>query len=262
MLKQYIFFIFEKVLNFFFKKKEELPPTYTFTMGRRTRPLVRRRPKIVKKQKEEDPFEKDKKNLLKCMEEFYYVYGTFVNNYAGSSERVAFTWNDEIWQPMRQIKNFINTCELPISPSYSSFSTPSSSYSPVPLPSPKPVRRARRPYRPFQDLPATSEEDKCKICMTNKKVIGFFPCAHVGTCNSCCKNIYKKYFKISNKDNKPYLLDNIPEPPKIKIHDDCDNEEDFINNIILELSQPRFHQSKKCVFCKEKIKSFKIIYSI
>jgi hypothetical protein len=259
MLKQYIFFIFEKVLNFFFKKKEEPPPTYTFTMGRRTRPLVRRRPKIVK---EEDPFEKDKKNLLKCMEEFYYVYGTFVNTYAGSSERVAFAWNYRIWQPMRQIKNFISTCELlqlpdsPPSPSYSSVSAF------TPPPSPKPVRRARRPYRPFQDLPATSEEDKCKICMINKKVIGFFPCAHVGTCNSCCKSIYKKYFKISNIDNKPYLLDTLPEPPKINMHDECDNEEDFINNIILELSQPRFHCSKKCVFCKEKIKSFKIIYSI
>ena len=66
MLKHYIFFIFDKVLKFFFKKEEEPPPTYTFTMGRRTRPLVRRRPKFLKNQKEEeeDPFEKDKKNLL------------------------------------------------------------------------------------------------------------------------------------------------------------------------------------------------------
>ena len=252
MLKQYIFEKVSIFLNYFFKKKYQ--PTYTFTMGRRKRHVVRRRPKIVKKQ-EEDSFEKDKKKLLKHMEEFYDVYGTFVNTYAGSSERVAFAWNDEIWKPMSRIKNFVKTCELfqfPISPSYSS----------VPPRSSKPIRRARRPYRPFQDLPATSEEDKCNICMTNKKIIGFFPCGHVGICNSCCKNIYKNYFKISNKDNKPYLLDTLPEPPIINIYDEYENEEDFIHNIIHELCQPRFHISKKCVFCKEKIKSFKIIYSI
>jgi hypothetical protein len=270
MLFQYIFFIFKNVLNFLFtKEKESPPPIYTFTTGRRIRPSsVQRRHKILKKQQkeeeEEDPFEKDKKNLLKHMEEFYYVYGTFVNTYAGSAVKVAFAWNDEIWEPMRQIKSFINTCELlqfyiSPSPSPSPFSSPS----PSPSPSPEPLRRARRPYRPFQDLPATSEEDKCKICMINKKVIGFFPCAHVGTCNLCCKYIYNVYFKISNKDNKPCLSLTLPEPPKLNIHDDdSEDEEEFINNTILELSQPRFHHSKKCVFCKEKIENFKIIYSI
>jgi hypothetical protein len=262
MIKHYFFFIFKKVLNFckhIFIDKEEQPPKYIFTLGRRRTPppsLTRRR-KI--KVKEENKFEKDKENVLKCMEEFYYVYGTFVNTYGGSMEDIAFAWNYEIWQPIQDIKEYIDTCEPepPPSPTLSVLSDLSDLSE-----SPSPVRRARRPYRPFQDLPSTSEEDKCKICMTNKKVICFFPCAHIGTCNSCCKNIYKKYFKISNTDNKPYLLDVIPEPPNLNIYDGYENEEDFIHTMIFELSQPRFHRSKKCVFCKEKIKSFKIIYSI
>ena len=257
----FYFFIFKKLFinikKFYIRLyqlylNEEVYSKMTFSLGKPRDPTkyVRRR-KIIEKKSN---FEKDKENLLKNMEKFYYTYGTFVNTYGGSLKNISLAWNYEIWTPMRNVNNYIDKVQLvehfPLSsPSLSSVSSFES------LSTLDSYPRALRHYRPFHDSPSTTNVDNCKICMTNKKMIGFFPCGHIGICNSCCKNIYKKFFKISNKDNKAYLMDTLPLPLTT-------NTYETIEDVIYELTQPRFHHSKKCVFCKEKIESFKIMYSV
>ena len=81
-------------------------------------------------------------------------------------------------------------------------------------------------------------------------------------CNSCCAETYKKKFMTSLNVKKPYLSDTLPEPPTLFNISENQTEDEYINEIIRELTQPHYHRSKKCIFCKEKIEEFKLIYSI
>lgn len=243
-------------------KMEYFAKTYTFHPGKRIRKPILKRPKhrkVVAVQND-DPFEIDKNKLLEETEKYYIHLGKFINEYSG--ENVHWDWNDFIWTPHRELKQHIQRIELsklpilpppPLSP-VSEFSSPSET-------SKKPIRRALRRFKQYPDVVAENDEERCKICMVNKKCIIFLPCAHVGMCNSCCAETYKKRFMTSLWVKKPYLSDCMPLPPKRNILD-AEDEDEFIHNVIQELTAPRYHHSKKCVFCKEKIKQFKIFYSV
>ena len=265
----FYFFVLKRffiILQTYYRKlyeiyiNEEVYSKLKFTIGKRQTHKNKKNKKNKKMSTLGDTYKSDKEFMLKRIDNFFYEYGTFVNKHGGPMDAVAIAWNNEIWKPMRKMKTYLDMCEPletaitpPPSPDFSSV------FSDTPPESPRAVRRAIRPYREFKDVKATSEEDKCKICMVNKKVIGFFPCSHVGICNGCCKNIYKKFFKISNTDNKPRIVETVPLPPTFKQYED---DEEFINGVISELTQPNFHMTRECVFCKEKINIFKIIYSI
>jgi len=88
--------------------------------------------------------------------------------------------------------------------------------------------------------------------MTNKKVVGFFPCGHVGICNSCCAKTYKYRF-VCGRNCRPYLLQTLPLPARVFTLSEFQTEEEYMNEIIRELTQPRYHRSMRCVFCKDKI---------
>lgn len=194
--------------------------------------------------------------LLAELDAFLSSLGGFINRQT-SRDMTANThaWNRMIWQHRREIVNFIDVYSRPIP--ISVFPEPE----PEPEVRPPQVRRARRPIRPFADSLAHTPEERCKICMVNKKTVGFFPCGHVGMCNECCKNTYGHYFGMSNKTKRPVLLPTHPSPPSPREFN-FENEEEFIEEIINELTRPRFRHSQRCVFCKDRIESFNMIYSI
>lgn len=272
-MKEFLFFIYEKYfqitkdfiqekingLNNFYKGlySEYLTSRYTFHPGRRIiTPKRRRRRVLVRAAPAPDPFDTDKKNLLEETEKFYIILGTFINKYSG--DNVHWDWNDYIWQPHREIKSLVDHVSLqrlPILPP-----PPPVPSSPTVSETPTPVRRARRRFKQYPDTPASCDEERCKVCMTNKKIICFMPCGHIGMCNSCCATLYKKRFMTSLDLPKPYICDTLPLPPKINLN--YENEESFIDSIIDELTQPRYHHSKNCIFCKEKIKKMQLIFSV
>jgi hypothetical protein len=43
----------------------------------------------------------------------------------------------------------------------------------------------------FKDTEAENEEDECRICFMNKKVISFQPCGHIASCNECANRCKK-----------------------------------------------------------------------
>lgn len=218
--------------------------------------------KVKKVKKVLSQYEIDKRNLLKYSELYYGVLGHFINSHP-DPKRYHYDWNYLIWQPKRNLKAMMDYIDLlktplPLPP------PPVLPPLPPPLPvvvKPKPVRKALRRFKQFPDVPAESVEDRCKVCMINKKIVGFFPCGHVGMCNSCCAKTYKKKFMTSLRLPKPYLQDCLPLSPT-DVSFDYNNEEEFIEGIINELTRPHFHHSKKCIFCKERIESFNLIYSI
>ena len=241
------------ILNSFYKKK------YIFHPGRRTK---RRRRRVLVQAPAPDPFDTDKKNLLEETEKFYIILGTFINKYSG--DNVHWDWNDYIWQPHREIKNLVDGItlqRLPILPSRPTFSVPASpSFSDVSDFFEKPKRKARRRFKQYPDTPASCDEERCKVCMINKKIICFMPCGHIGMCNSCCTEIYKKRFMTSLDVPKPYICDIIPQPPTDNLN--YENEDTFIDSIIEELTQPEYHNTKKCIFCKETIQKIQLIFSV
>ena len=233
---------------------------YTFHPGKRTSKSIIKRPKhrkVVVVQND-DPFEIDKNKLLKETEKYYIQLGRFINEYSG--ENVHWDWNDFIWTPHRELKQHIQRIELSKLPTLPPQYPVSEFYSPIKTPK-KPIRRALRRFKQYPDVVAENDEERCKICMINKKCIIFLPCAHVGMCNSCCAETYKKRFMKSLWVKKPYLSDCLPLHPMRNILD-AEDEDEFIHNVIQELTAPIYHYSKKCVFCKEKIKDFKIFYSV
>jgi hypothetical protein len=274
-MTNFLFFIIEKYFtiiknfleikinvlkSFYFNlKMEYIAKTYKFHPGRRTYKAIIKRPKrrkaiVIQK----DPFENNRMKLLEESEKYYIQLGKFINEY--SNENVHLDWNDFIWTPYRELKHYIQGIEnsrsptLPPTPSVSEFSSP-------PETPKNPIHRALRAFKQYPDVAAENDEERCKICMINKKCIIFLPCAHVGICNSCCAEIYKQRFMTSIYVKKPYLSDRLPLPPKRNILD-AEDEDEFIHNIIQELTAPMYHYSKKCVFCKEKIILFKIFYSV
>ena len=272
-MKDFLFFVFDKYAtssknflelqleNFksFYKKlySEYISKKYTFHPGRWVS-KPKRKPKY-----NYDPFDKDKGNLLKETEKFYIVLGSFINKYSGRN--VHLDWNEFIWQPHREIKSFIDYIQLqrlprlpppipppliiPPSPTCSDFSD-----------SDLPIRRAKRNTKQYPDTLASCDEERCKVCMTNRKIICFMPCGHIGMCNACCAQIYKKRFSTSIYVSKPYICDTLPLPPKNNLN--YENEDSFIYSIIEELTQPRYHHSKNCIFCKEKIQKMQLIFSV
>jgi hypothetical protein len=236
-------------------KMEYFAKTYIFNIGKGTFKRPKHRKAVIV---QNDPFEMDKNKLLEETVKYYIQLGKFINEY--SNENVHWHWNDFIWAPRRELKRHIRRIELsklPIFPPPS----PVSEFSSPPETPKKPIRRALHRFKKYPDVAAENDEERCKICMVNKKCIIFLPCAHVGMCNSCCAETYKKRFMTSLWVKKPYLSDCMPLPPKRGILD-AEDEDEFIHNLIQELTEPRYHHSKKCVFCKEKIKDFKIFYSV
>lgn len=214
-----------------------------------------------------DTFQDDKRVLMAKLDVFLDEFGKFINTHSENDmERIAFDWNRMIWQPRRQIVDFVANRELwtipvPVSPKYV-FPRPFIEPPPSPESPPPVLRRARRPFKPYNDTAAQTTDERCKICMINKKVVGFFPCGHVGICNECCRITYNRHFRISNKTKRPILVGHsqpaAPEPPAFNF----ENEEEFIEQVINELTRPRFHCTQKCVFCKDRIDNFQIVYSI
>ena len=219
------------------------------------------RKSFFEKPPKKDKYEIDKENLEKYSKLYYGVLGHYINEYARRST-IHLDWNYLIWQPQRHIKELIDGVEfrrLPI-PEYIPFVDSPPPTPPAPV-TPKPVRRALRRFKQFPDTPATAPEDRCKVCLVNKKIVGFFPCGHVGMCNACCATTYKKKFMTSLRVKKPYLSECLPLPSEEQ-NTSYENEEQLLDGIIRELSQPRFHRTMQCIFCKEKIKEFNLIYSI
>jgi len=246
--------------SFYFNlKMEYFSKTYTFHMGKKTYKGIKKGPnyrKIITVKT--DHFEDDKNILLGETEKYYIQLGKFINKYSG--ENSCWDWNDFIWTPHRDLKEYIEVIGLSRLPVLSPQSPVSDLSSPPETPR-KSFRRALRPFKQYADMFAENDEERCKICMINKKCIIFLPCGHVGMCNSCCAETYKKKFMTSLYTKKPYLSNCLPLPHMVNILD-IEDEDEFIHNVIQELTAPTYQYSKKCVFCKEKINQFKIFYSV
>lgn len=276
-MKDFLFFIYKKyfhftkqfiqekinVLNIFYKGLyfDYLTSRYKFHPGRRVikprQGYRRRRRQVIT----HDIFDVDKQKLLEETEKFYIILGSFINKY--SSDKVHWHWNDYIWQPHREIKGLVENLEMqrlpvlppppitvPPSPTFSDFSE---TYT---LP-----RRARRTFKPYPDTLASGDDERCKVCMTNKKIICFLPCGHIGMCNTCCAEIYKKRFIISlSSAKRPYICDTVPLPPENNLN--YDDDESFMESIIDELTQPKYNKTRHCIFCKEKVLNFRLVFSV
>jgi hypothetical protein len=47
----------------------------------------------------------------------------------------------------------------------------------------------QRPILPVIDIPASTPEEACAICLVNKKVVAFVPCGHATWCGSCASKV-------------------------------------------------------------------------
>jgi hypothetical protein len=270
-MKTFFRFVFERYFSFlknFFKNiydtlySEYVKETYVFRKGKGPYKRSGRSKKITKAIRK-TKFELDKEKLLNESVKYFIHIGEFINKY--SNENNLWHWNMFIWQPRRLLNNYLDLVE-PDDESDFEFEFPITpdTTSPVITPrSPIPLRRARRPIREYSDTLATNDEERCKICMVNKKCIIFLPCGHVGICNSCCAETYSCRFVRSENVSGPYLSDCLPihRPLDINILT-AETDEEYIEGVIQELCSPSYNRTKKCIFCKNKVEEFKIMFSV
>jgi hypothetical protein len=273
-MKTFFIFVVEKYFTFvkkFLKSfymrlySDYVKETYVFRKGKgpyRKSGHSKKITKVVRKTE----FELDKEKLLNESVKYFIHLGEFINKYSG--ENVPGHWNMFIWQPRRMLNRYIDLVEpdqddFDFDSEFESPDTPETT-SPVITPrSPIPLRRARRPFQEYPDTLATNDDERCKICMVNKKCIIFIPCGHVGVCNSCCSEIYSCRFIRSDYVRGPYLSDRIPvcRPLDISILS-AETDEEYIEGVIQELCSPSYNRTKQCIFCKHKIDTFKIMFSV
>ena len=253
-----MYFIIARVVRRLYNKFFARPPV--FTLGKRpaVMPVVKRHRRRRRPKKNHTSTDRVKNTA----DEYFYALGEHINSTCRDSPHVcSVSWYWFVWTPRRKLHEFLDLMNAPPDPLTFEFAEPEPEPEPelTPEPTVKKIRRAKRPFGMLPDSPADTVSDRCKICMVNKKVIVTYPCGHLGICNTCCEGMYRKKFMLAPGTNRrPYLIDCVPLPPPPSATSDFGS----VDEIIQELTTPRYHITKKCIFCKTAIQKFRLTYSV